>query len=69
LPNRGDEVESRTELEEIIEGLGNDARDAFLSHLRGGTSSVFLANWLGRAGHPVAASTVEDYRQSLDVGV
>jgi hypothetical protein len=48
-----------------LEAVGPDARDAFLTHLRGGTSATWLADWLKRAGHPVGATTIKDYRKKV----
>lgn len=40
-------------------------RAAFRPHLLGETSAEYLAEWLGRYGTPVSASTIRTYRRSL----
>jgi hypothetical protein len=54
-----------SKVEVALEAVGPDARDAFLTHLRGGTSATWLADWLKRAGHPVGATTIKDYRKKV----
>ena len=52
-----------------LEEVGGEAREAILTHLRGGTSAAWLSDWLTRAGHPVSATTIKDYRKKVrDVG-
>jgi hypothetical protein len=48
-----------------LEGVGGEAREAFLAHLLGGTSAAWLSDWLSRAGHPVSATTIKDYRKKV----
>lgn len=36
-----------------------------MDHLRGGTSANYLADWLKRAGCPVGATTIKDYRKKV----
>lgn len=38
---------------------------AFVGHVQGGTSANYLADWLKRAGTPVSATTIKQYRRSL----
>jgi len=45
--------------------IGNEAAEVFMQHLRGGTSANYLSDWLGRAGSPVSATTLKEYRRSL----
>jgi hypothetical protein len=54
-----------TKVETALEAVGPEARDAFLTHLRGGTSAAWLADWLKRAGHAVSATTIKDYRKKV----
>ena len=55
-------MENDEELDAVIEAMDTDRREAFLVHVRGGTSAVWLAGWLTRAGHAVTASAIEEYR-------
>ena len=53
-----------------LEEVGGEAREAILAHLRGGTSAAWLSRWLTKAGHPVSATTIKDYRKKVrDVGL
>ena len=52
-------------LNDALAGLGGVRREAFLSHLHGGTSADYLADWLKRAGVPVSATTIKVYRRSI----
>lgn len=45
--------------------IGNEATGVFMQHLRGGTSANYLSDWLSRAGAPVSATTLKEYRRSL----
>ena len=45
--------------------LPEQHRTALRPHLLGTTSADYLADWLGRAGHPISASTLRTYRRSL----
>lgn len=40
-------------------------RVAFMEHLAGFTSADYLADWLSRAGTPVSATTIKQYRRTL----
>lgn len=46
------------------EAMSQERREAFLPHLLGGTSANWLSNWLTRAGTPVGATTIKDYRRT-----
>ena len=48
--------------------VGVEAREAFLSHLHEGTSASWLSDWLTRAGHPVGATTLKDFRRKVRNG-
>jgi hypothetical protein len=54
-----------SKVETALASVGGRAREAFLAHLRGGTSAVWLSDWLSRAGHPVSATTIKDYRKKV----
>jgi hypothetical protein len=54
-----------SKVETALASLGDQVREAFLAHLRGGTSAAWLADWLTRAGHPVGATTIKDYRKRV----
>lgn len=41
--------------------MGEQARAAFLTHVRGGTSAAWLADWLTRLGHPATAEAVRAF--------
>lgn len=57
-----------SKVETALSRMGEDVRVAFLAHLRGGTSAAWLADWLTRAGHPVGATAVKDYRKKVRDG-
>lgn len=44
---------------------GKERRAAFITHLLGGTGAQYLADWLKRAGTPVGATTIKDYRRTI----
>lgn len=50
-------------LKAALEAVGTEAREGFLTHLEGGTSANYLSDWLTRAGHPIGATTIKDYRR------
>lgn len=54
-----------SKVETALSELGGDARDAFLAHLRGGTSAAWLSGWLTRAGQPVSATTIKEFRKRV----
>lgn len=54
-----------TKLDVALASVGQEAREAFLDHLQGGTSANWLSDWLSRAGHPVGATTIKDYRKKV----
>lgn len=54
-----------SKVEVALASVGGDAREAFLAHLRGGTSATWLADWLTRAGFPVGATSIKDYRKKV----
>lgn len=53
-------------LEAALVEHGELARAAFMEHLHGGTSAEWLSRWLKRAGTPVGATTIKDYRRTLN---
>lgn len=59
-----------SKVESALVAVGHEASEAFLTHLRGGTSAAWLADWLTRAGHAVSATTIKDYRKKVrDAGL
>lgn len=54
-----------SKIDTALASLGDQVRDAFLAHVRGGTSAAWLADWLTRAGHPVGATTVKEFRKKV----
>lgn len=52
-------------LSKALSKVGPEASEAFIEHLRGGTSANYLSDWLRRAGHPVSATTLKDYRKEI----
>ena len=54
-----------SKVETALQDLGPEASAAFMTHLRGGTSANWLSDWLTRAGHPVGATTLKDYRKKV----
>lgn len=52
-------------LAEAFEALGEERQQALLPHLLGGTGADYLSDWLKRAGQPVGATTIKQYRQRL----
>jgi hypothetical protein len=57
-----------SKVDAALDAVGGEAREAFLAHVRGGTSATWLADWLTRAGHPVGATTVKDFRKKVRDG-
>lgn len=55
-------------LEAAFSKIGQDATRLFMDHLRGGTSANYLSDWLGRAGAPVSATTIKEYRRAVQNG-
>lgn len=41
-----------------------EAHDRFLEHVEGGTSADYLSDWLTRAGTPVSATTIKQFRRT-----
>ena len=58
-------MSSGSKIEAALSALGPEVTDAFMAHLRGGTSAVWLADWLTRAGHPVGQTAVKNYRTKV----
>jgi hypothetical protein len=54
------------DLQTACGSLDDQIRDAFLTHVRGGTSAAWLADWSSRAGVPVAAETIRAFRERLN---
>lgn len=54
-------------LEAALVQLPKEGYDAFMDHLKGGTSADYLSNWLARYGYPVSATTLKTYRRKLGV--
>jgi hypothetical protein len=52
-------------LRDAWDAMTEATRAAFRLHLLGDTSAEYLADWLGRHGTPVSASTIRTYRRSL----
>lgn len=50
-------------LSKALAALSAQRRDAFLTHLDGGTGADYLSDWLKRAGQPVGATTIKLYRR------
>lgn len=49
-------------LKRAIDSMSPERRAAFEQHLAGGTPATYLSDWLGRAGTPVSATTIKEYR-------
>lgn len=54
---------------ELAKGLSQVGRAAFDSHVLSGTSPVYLADWLNRAGHTAGPNDVVAYRRWLEAGI
>lgn len=52
-------------LADALRGLPPGVSERFIEHLAEGTSCDWLSDWLGRAGHPVSATTLKRARQSI----
>jgi len=57
-----------SKIDVALMSVGVEAREAFLSHLHEGTSASWLSDWLTRAGHPVGATTLKDFRRKVRNG-
>lgn len=54
-----------SKVDEVLSEVGEEARNALLAHLEGGTSANWISDWLKRAGHPVGPTTLKEYRRRL----
>jgi len=45
--------------------LDDERQEAFFTHLIGGTSADYLSDWMKRAGAPIGATTIKNYRRTL----
>lgn len=55
--------------ETALEGVGREARERLLLHLKEGTSSEWISDWLKRAGFKVSPSTIRaERRRMLNAG-
>lgn len=52
-------------LREALNAIGEPGATRFLEHLKGRTSANYLSDWLRRAGHPVSATVLKDFRRSI----
>lgn len=52
-------------LKQALSAMTPERREAFLPHLLGGTSANWLSDWLRRAGTPVSATSLKEYRSTL----
>lgn len=52
-------------LQSALIAIGSQAASRFLEHLKGGTSANYLSDWLRRAGCPVSATTLKQYRKEI----
>lgn len=57
-----------SKVEAALVEVGEEARNAFLAHLKGGTSATWLSEWMTKAGHPMGATTIKDFRRRLKDG-
>ena len=55
----------RPKLRQAIDSMSPERREAFVPHLIEGTSADWLSDWLRRAGTPVSATVLKDYRRTL----
>jgi hypothetical protein len=54
-----------TRLQSAWNAMNEPTRAVFRVHLLGDTSAEYLADWLGRSGTAVSASTIRTYRRSM----
>jgi hypothetical protein len=52
-------------VEKALSNYTHEYRTLILAHLKGGTSTNWLSDWLKRAGTPVGATTLKKYRRTL----
>lgn len=52
-------------LKKALRNQDAERRDALITHLLGGTSAEYLSGWFKRAGAPVGATAVKQYRRSI----
>lgn len=48
-----------------LNAMDPEKQEAFLAHLKGGTSAEFLSDWLKRNGTPVSATTLKVNRKKV----